>query len=120
AFAQDASFLVLDEPTNHLDIHHQLHMLDVIRASNVTVLTALHDLNLAAAYCDKLFVMKDGNLVTNGTPKQVLTEELLQDVFQVKAKVLSHPETNKVHLMYISDGMSEDIRYQRFKQFLQK
>jgi iron complex transport system ATP-binding protein len=120
AFAQDASFLVLDEPTNHLDIHHQLHMLDVIRASNVTILTALHDLNLAAAYCDKLFVMKDGNLVTNGTPKQVLTEELLQDVFQVKAKVLSHPETNKVHLMYISDGMSEDVRYQRFKQFLQK
>lgn len=100
ALAQKANILVLDEPTNHLDIEHQLQMLDLVKDLPITIVAALHDLNLAAAYCDELLVMNNGTLYTSGTPQQVLTEETLQHVFRVHAGISTNPFTNKLHLFF--------------------
>ncbi|HEV2123189.1 MAG TPA: ABC transporter ATP-binding protein, partial [Chloroflexota bacterium] len=81
ALAQKAQFLVLDEPTNHLDIRHQLDVLELVRGLGVTALAALHDLNLAAQYCDRLFVLSQGKVVAWGAPAEVLQPALLRDVF---------------------------------------
>ncbi|WP_100372032.1 ABC transporter ATP-binding protein [Bacillus sp. FJAT-45037] len=119
AFAQTPNVFLLDEPTNHLDIHHQLHMLDVLKRSSITVLAALHDLNLAASYCDRLIVLKNGKLEMCGTPEETLTEELLLDVFNVKARICRHQLTNKVQIMYVSESMEKDIRLNQVKKWIQ-
>ncbi len=105
ALAQEAKVLVLDEPTNHLDIHHQLQILDLVRQLNMTVIAALHDLNLAAAYCDRIYVIENGEIIQSGEPADVLTREMLKDVFRVEADIIIHPLTNKVHITYLSEEM---------------
>ncbi|MGW0683931.1 ABC transporter ATP-binding protein [Streptomyces sp. NPDC002754] len=100
ALVQDPEILVLDEPTNHLDVRHQVQLLALLRDSGLTVLIVLHDLNLAAAACDRIGVLSQGRLVTAGTPKDVLTPELVQDVFGVEASVVPHPLTGDPQLLY--------------------
>ncbi|MGK4578898.1 ABC transporter ATP-binding protein [Kitasatospora sp. HPMI-4] len=100
ALAQQPRVLVLDEPTNHLDIAHQLEVLALVRDSGLTVLTALHDLNLAAAHCDELHVIAQGRIVASGTPGEVLRPELLAEVFGVRAHPVRHPETGAVQLLF--------------------
>ncbi|MEU6709383.1 ABC transporter ATP-binding protein, partial [Streptomyces wuyuanensis] len=85
--------MVLDEPTNHLDLRHQLDALRLVRRLGVTAVVALHDLNLAAAFCDRICVMADGRLVASGTPEDVLTTALLSEVYGVDAEVREHPLT---------------------------
>jgi iron complex transport system ATP-binding protein len=75
--AQQPSLLVLDEPTNHLDIRHQLDILNTLRRLPATVPVALHDLNLAAYYCDRLYVLRDGKVIASGPPADMLTPQLL-------------------------------------------
>ncbi|MGC4101638.1 heme ABC transporter ATP-binding protein [Ferruginibacter sp.] len=90
-------YLFLDEPLTSLDINYQQEFLQVARefAKNDTVLIAvMHDLNLATQYGDQLFFLKQGSLVAHGSPKQVLTEELVQSVFSVKAHIIQNPVTN--------------------------
>jgi iron complex transport system ATP-binding protein len=91
ALAQEPRELLLDEPTNHLDIQHQLDLLDLIAALPVTTVVALHDLNLAAMYCDRLLVLRDGRAVTEGTPAEVLTPALIEQVYGVRAEVTHDP-----------------------------
>lgn len=67
ALAQQTPALILDEPTNHLDITHQIMLMELVKKLNVTVISAIHDLNIAAAYCDKIYVLKDGVLEDYGT-----------------------------------------------------
>lgn len=98
--AQESDFLILDEPTNHLDINYQIQMFDFIKRLKVTVLSAMHDLNMAALYCDKLYAMKDGNIMFGGTPEEVLTEENIRNIFGVKCSVAKHPITNKTSVTY--------------------
>ncbi|MFJ3705342.1 MULTISPECIES: ABC transporter ATP-binding protein [Streptomyces] len=100
ALAQQPRVLVLDEPTNHLDIAQQLEVLALVRASGLTVLTALHDLNLAALHCDVLHVIDAGRIVASGAPHDVLTPALLADVFGVRAHRVPHPETGVVQLLF--------------------
>ncbi|WP_406150805.1 ABC transporter ATP-binding protein [Streptomyces sp. NBC_01012] len=100
AFAQQPQVLVLDEPTNHLDIAQQLEVLSLVRGSGLTVLTALHDLNLAALHCDALHVIDGGRIVASGAPHDVLTPELLAEVFCVRAHRVPHPETGAVQLLF--------------------
>ncbi|MFJ9623221.1 ABC transporter ATP-binding protein [Streptomyces sp. NPDC101181] len=100
ALAQQPRVLALDEPTNHLDIAHQLEILALVRASGLTVLTALHDLNLAARHCDLVHVIDGGRIVASGTPHEVLTTELLADVFGVRAHRVAHPETGAPQLIF--------------------
>ncbi|MDX3630823.1 ABC transporter ATP-binding protein [Streptomyces europaeiscabiei] len=100
ALAQQPRVLVLDEPTNHLDIAHQLDVLSLVRDSGITVLAALHDLNLAAAHCDVLYVIADGRIVTSGPPHDVLRPDLLAEVFGVRAHPVRHPATGAVQLLF--------------------
>ncbi|MER8001969.1 ABC transporter ATP-binding protein [Streptomyces sp. NPDC095613] len=100
ALAQQPRVLVLDEPTNHLDIAHQLDVLALVRGSGLTVLAALHDLNLAAAHCDLLYVIDGGRIVASGPPHDVLRPALLAEVFGVRAHPVRHPETGTVQLLF--------------------
>lgn len=100
ALAQQPRVLVLDEPTNHLDIAHQLDVLSLVRSSGLTALAALHDLNLAAAHCDLLYVIAGGRVVASGPPHEVLRPALLAEVFGVRAHPVRHPETGAVQLLF--------------------
>ncbi|GGS93518.1 ABC transporter ATP-binding protein [Streptomyces cinerochromogenes] len=100
ALAQQPRVLVLDEPTNHLDVAHQLAVLSLVRGSGLTVLAALHDLNLAAAHCDVLYVLDSGRIVASGPPQDVLEPPLLAKVFGVRAHTVRHPETDTVQLLF--------------------
>jgi iron complex transport system ATP-binding protein len=93
ALAQQSPLLVLDEPTSHLDIRAQMEMLDVLSSLSEeggnTVLIALHDLNLALRYCHWLVVMKAGQVVAEGRPEEILTPELLAEVYGVRALLIA-------------------------------
>ena len=106
ALAQAPRLLVLDEPTTHLDIGHQLQVLRLIRELGVTTIAALHDLNLAAAYCDQLFMLKRGSIEAHGTPADVLTPVLIEGVYGVRATVGRHPLTGKPHV-FVDAGPSD-------------
>ncbi|WP_010676601.1 ABC transporter ATP-binding protein [Bacillus timonensis] len=99
--AQQTDLLLLDEPTNHLDIQHQLQIFDLIKGLGVTVISAIHDLNLAALYCDRLYVVKDGRMLRAGTPEEVLTPESIYEIYGVRTDVNIHPATKKVTVTYL-------------------
>ncbi|WP_103501182.1 MULTISPECIES: ABC transporter ATP-binding protein [unclassified Streptomyces] len=110
ALVQETDLLVLDEPTNHLDIRHQVALLSLLRDSRLTVLIVLHDLNLAAAVCDRVGVLREGRLVAVGTPREVLTAELVREVFGVRATVVPHPLTGAPQLLYSLDPADDRAR----------
>lgn len=87
ALAQEPGELLLDEPTNHLDIAHQLEILALIRRLDVTSVVALHDLNLAAMFCDQVVMLSAGKMVATGSPVEVLTEDLVADVYGVRCTI---------------------------------
>ncbi len=87
ALAQAPKEIILDEPTNHLDVQHQIALLSLISDLPLTSVIALHDLNHAAMFCDRLMVLKEGRVVACGTPEEVLTKHLLRDVFSIDAHV---------------------------------
>lgn len=87
ALAQQPGLLILDEPTNHLDIEYQLELMSLITQLPVTVVVALHDLNLAANYCQRVVLLKSGRVMASGPPDAVLTPELIERAWHVKANV---------------------------------
>ena len=100
ALAQQTPALILDEPTNHLDITHQIMLMELVKKLNVTVISAIHDLNIAAAYCDKIYVLKDGVLESYGTPQEVLTPELIRRIYKVEAEVV-YDSLGKMHILFL-------------------
>ena len=95
ALAQEPDLLLLDEPTNHLDVSAQLSLLAFVRDLGRTTVAALHDLNLAAAYCAHVLVLAEGRLVAAGDPRDVLTADLVRAVYGVDCAVLTHPGTGR-------------------------
>ena len=89
ALAQQTPCLILDEPTNHLDISYQLQLMDLVRGLNRTVIAAVHDLNMAAMYCDRLYAVKDGEVVGAGTPRELLTPIFIRRVYEVDAQIFT-------------------------------
>ncbi|CAM3505973.1 ABC transporter ATP-binding protein [Paenibacillus lactis] len=93
---QEPSLLMLDEPTTYLDIHYQLQFMEMVdawrQASEITVISVLHDLNLAAQFCDKLLVLHEGRVAGMGSPEEVLTEAYISRIFRVMPSVVKHPE----------------------------
>lgn len=87
ALAQQTPCLILDEPTNHLDITYQLQIMDLISTRHMTVVAAIHDLNIAAMYCDRVVAIQNGQLIAEGTPEEVLTPQRIYDLYHVKANV---------------------------------
>ncbi|MGG5332661.1 ABC transporter ATP-binding protein [Enterococcus sp. AZ163] len=101
ALAQNTDLLLLDEPTNHLDIHYQLEIFELLSRLPLTVVSAIHDLNIASMYCDYLYVMESGEILTSGNPGDVLTKETLQQVFQVHAEIKIHPLLQRPTITYL-------------------
>lgn len=101
ALAQDTKLLVLDEPTNHLDISFQLEIFEQLRKLGKTVLSAIHDLNLASLFCDDLVVLGDEQLKCVGKTEDVLTAELIREVFNVSSDVSYHDKTGKKNVVFL-------------------
>ncbi len=101
ALCQRAQLLILDEPTNHLDIAHQLSIMKKIKALSLSTITALHDLNIAAAFCDRICVLHRGEIVAIGTPENILSEELIYEVYGVRAQVQKLPKTGQLSISYL-------------------
>ncbi len=89
SLAQEADILILDEPTNHLDVHYQWLIMDIISKLGKTVLSVFHELNLACRYCDYLYVLKNGSINAYGNPRAVITPQMLSDVFEINADILT-------------------------------
>ncbi|MEE4011515.1 ABC transporter ATP-binding protein [Roseibium sp. FZY0029] len=87
ALAQEPKLLVLDEPTNHLDIRHQLEIVELISDLNITIVTSLHDLNLANRVCDKVLLLHEGRLVAHGVPEAVLTPGNIEQAYSVQVRL---------------------------------
>lgn len=109
ALAQQPRLLVLDEPTNHLDIRHQFDVLGLPARLGVTAVLALHDLNLAAHYCDRIHVLNHGREVCAGTPTEVLTTEMIAEVYRVAAAVRPHPQTGRPQVNYDPDDFADQV-----------
>ncbi|UXA17251.1 ABC transporter ATP-binding protein [Mycobacterium sp. SMC-4] len=102
ALAQQPREILLDEPTNHLDIRHQLELLELLRSLNATCVIALHDLNLAARYCDHVVVLDSGTVAAAGAPAEVFSQDLLRNVYEVDAVIDREPATGAVRITYQS------------------
>lgn len=99
ALAQKAQLLLLDEPTNHLDIEHQKQIMDMlqfeVKNHGITVVTVFHDMNLAALYCDELILLKEGQLIAQGEPFEVLKEQQVEQVYHTEISHVIHPTIPK-------------------------
>jgi iron complex transport system ATP-binding protein len=105
AMAQKTDFLILDEPTNHLDINYQLQIFRILKRSGLTVLSAIHDLNLAALFYDELYVLNGKEIYTHGTPDEILTVDLIKNVFHVDCAIDNDSRTGKKNIVYIPNAL---------------
>lgn len=117
ALAQEPRILLLDEPTNHLDIAHQVRILDLLkklnREKNLTILLVLHDLNLASEYCNKLILMSRGHLHCQGSSKEVLTFQNIEEVFDTVVLVKENPVSQKPCIFLVSQEEKEKEKQKR-------
>ena len=99
ALAQQTPCLILDEPTNHLDITHQIQLMKIVKNLKVTVISAVHDLNIAAMFCDRLYVLQDGEIVGQGTPQEVLTAEFIKKIYRVETEIV-YDSAGQLHVLF--------------------
>jgi iron complex transport system ATP-binding protein len=115
ALAQQTDLLLLDEPTTFLDVSHQVEVLDLLtdlnRRRGTTIVMVLHDLNLAARYSDHLIAIADGVIRAEGAPVDVLTEEVVRDVFGIESRVINDPVSGQPLMLPI--GRHHVVRAQR-------
>lgn len=105
ALAQEPDLLLLDEPTSHLDIRHQIQILDLLkklnRQNNLTIITVLHDLNLAGEYCNRIVLFDDGKIYNEGSPDEVLTYQNIEAVYKTVVVVNKNPITSKPYVLLV-------------------
>lgn len=106
ALAQRTPCLILDEPTNHLDIKYQLQLMDLVRGLDRTVIAAVHDLNIAAMYCDRLYAVKGGRIIGQGRPGELLTPEFIREVYEVDAQIMTDGD-GRLHILFHPGGRRE-------------
>lgn len=104
ALTQDTDIIILDEPISNLDIQHQVELLDTVKflKKDITVIAVLHDLNLAARYSDYLILMDKGEIIQKGSPKEVLTKEIIEKVYNINVNMIEDPLTGSPHIIPIS------------------
>ena len=106
-FAQEPRLLLLDEPTAHLDIAHQVQILDLLKKlnkeKNLTVIIVLHDLNLASSYCDRLILLKEGDIFKDGPPQDVLTYQNIERVYNTIVVVRKNPISLKPYILLVTE-----------------
>lgn len=105
---QESKLIVLDEPTNHLDVSYQYQIMDILKEQNVTVFSSIHDLNLAALYCDKIIFMCSGKIVDYGTPEEVLTRDNIKKYFGINSQIGINPITGKLQINYMPYWVKEE------------
>jgi len=114
ALTQQPQLLLLDEPTSHLDITHQVHILNVLQQLNqemgLSVLMVIHDLNLASEYCDRLILVNQGKIHTQGTPEEVLTFQNIEDVYQTVVVTQNNPLSGKPAIFLASRKVLKEIQ----------
>lgn len=119
ALAQETEAILLDEPTSYLDINHQIEILDLIKRLNrekgITVVIVSHDLNMASEYCDRLVLIKEGKVYRDGSPKEVITEENIQEVYGANIVVTSNILTGTPHIIPVSNLTSREYRKRQIK-----
>ncbi|WP_410769964.1 ABC transporter ATP-binding protein [Fontibacillus sp. BL9] len=101
--AQQPEVVLLDEPTTYLDIRYQMQFMELVagwqREEGLTVISVMHDLNLASLYCDRLLVLNEGSLAAQGTPSEILVPGMIESVFEVKSHSVAHPDTGVPQLL---------------------
>lgn len=106
ALTQEPKLLLLDEPTSHLDIAHKVKVLNLIRRLNreigLTIVIVMHDLNLASEYCQNLLLLKEGSIYKAGTPQEVLTYSIIEEVYRTVVVVKKSPVSGKPHVFMVS------------------
>lgn len=106
ALTQEPVLLFLDEPTSHLDIGHQIQILDLLKKlnhrKNLTIVTVLHDLNLAGAYCNRIVLLDSGRVFKDGTPDEVLTYQNIEKVYKTVVVVNKNPINSRPHVILVS------------------
>ena len=112
AIVQKTQLLIMDEPTSHLDVKYQIQIMELAKSLGITIIASFHDLNLASAICDQLIVLKQGELVEQGRPEQVITEPMLSNVFDVCAEVKPHPQHQRPHVTYFYGYQPTGDRFQ--------
>ena len=117
ALAQEPEILLLDEPTNHLDIAHQVRILDLLKKQNrekkLTRLLVLHDLNLASEYCSRLILMNQGRIHCQGSSREVLTFQNIEEVFDTVVLVKDNPVSQKPCIFLVSQEEKEKEKQRR-------
>lgn len=117
ALAQEPRILLLDEPTNHLDIAHQVRILDLLKKLNqekkLTILLVLHDLNLASEYCNRLILMNQGRIHCQGSSREVLTFQNIEEVFNTVVLVKENPVSRKPCIFLVSQEEKEKEKQRR-------
>ena len=104
ALVQQPEFLLLDEPTNHLDLCYQHEILSFLQALPMTLIASLHDINLAAQYCDQLILLKEGRVMACGPVQEVFTADNLSELFGVECRVDKHPFHDALWMNLLSSG----------------
>lgn len=106
ALTQRPLLLLLDEPVSHLDVRHQIMLLDLLKKLNkelnISILTILHDINLASEYSDKILFLNEGRAIKYGEVKDVIEEDLIRSIYNIDIKIFINPITKKPHLFYSS------------------
>ena len=101
ALVQKAPLIILDEPTNHLDIGYQYQIMSILKKQNLTVFSSVHDLNIAACYCDKVILMKKGKIVDVGTPEEMFVPDKIKFLFGVDTQITTNIATGKPNIMFL-------------------
>ncbi len=106
ALAQDPEILLLDEPTLHLDINHQFDLMDlckkIVKEKNILVVVVTHDLQMAARYCDKVIIMEQGVIKSLGPATEVITKQMIKDVFHMNARISFDPEIEGISVLLLN------------------
>lgn len=106
--AQQPEVVLLDEPTTYLDIRYQMQFMDLVaswkKEQGLTVISVMHDLNLASLYCDRLLILNEGSVAAEGTPDEILVPETVESVFDVKSHSVIHPDTGVPQLLLQKGG----------------
>lgn len=110
ALAQGSRLIVLDEPTNHLDIRFQYLIMQTLKKQGVTVFSSIHDLNLAAMYCDRILLMDQGQIIRAGTPEKVITAENIDRIFGVHAQITVNELTGRIQVYYLPEEPEYNLK----------
>ncbi len=103
ALTQQTECLILDEPTNHLDIKYQFRIMNILKKLNKTIVMAIHDLNIAAMYCDQIIALKDGKIIECGNPENILTKALIKNLYGIDVNIIKNKE--KTNIIYSNKNM---------------